>query len=339
MNENSLELKAGLRALADVSKLCIEAQKRLGGSGWLMKEDRSPVTVADFAAQAVICKRLRDAFPEDAIIAEEDSGELQKPDRSDVLEAVTGYVRRVFPGVSQAEVCDWIDFSSRSVAQRFWVVDPIDGTKGFLRGAQYAVAIGLIENRRVKLGMMACPNLHLDPGKLDGPKGCIFFAVRGEGSVQMDLDGGRRRKLSTWKGEDLSEVTYTESVESDHSDHHFHEAVAAQLNINRPPLRVDSEAKYGIVARGEAVFYLRMPSPSEAAYTENIWDHAPGSIITEEAGGTVTDALGRHLDFFTGIKMTSNYGIVATNGSLHDGVLDAVRRLRGKDFPGGSSLG
>ena len=87
---------------------------------------------------------------------------------------------------------------------------------------------------------------------------------------------------------------------------------------------MDSQAKYGIVARGEVTLYLRIPSPSEPGYKENIWDHAAGSIIAEEAGGRVTDAKGQPLDFSSGIKMEKNCGIVVTNGILHMRVLKAL---------------
>jgi 3'(2'), 5'-bisphosphate nucleotidase len=87
---------------------------------------------------------------------------------------------------------------------------------------------------------------------------------------------------------------------------------------------MDSQAKYGILARGEVTLYLRVPSPAEPGYKEKIWDHAAGAIIAEEAGGRVTDILGRPLDFSSGIKMEKNHGILVTNGMLHDIVLKAL---------------
>jgi 3'(2'), 5'-bisphosphate nucleotidase len=124
-----------------------------------------------------------------------------------------------------------------------------------------------------------------------------------------------------------SEIILTESVESDHSDHLFHERFREKLNILKPTLRVDSQVKYGTVARGEATLYLRIPSSSEVGYKENIWDHAAGSIITEESGGKVTDSLGRPLEFTSGIKMKKNEGIVASNGILHDVVLNTLKAV------------
>jgi 3'(2'), 5'-bisphosphate nucleotidase len=234
-------------------------------------------------------------------------------------------VNKFIPGSSSEAVCSWIDFGSQVVPNRFWTLDPIDGTKGFLRGDQYAVALALIENGLTTMGILACPNLYVDKDRPHGKRGCFFLALRGKGSVQMDMDGGNRRSLSVSKVKDPSEATITESVEPDHADHLFHQRLAQKLNISKPSLQMDSQAKYGIVARGEATIYLRVPSPSELGYKEKIWDHAAGSIIAEEAGGKVTDVLGHPLDFSCGIKMEKNQGIIVTNGVLHDVVLDALK--------------
>jgi 3'(2'), 5'-bisphosphate nucleotidase len=237
---------------------------------------------------------------------------------------VTDYVNVFLPTASSKEVCSWIDFSSSSITDRYWTLDPIDGTKGFLRADQYAIAIALVENGGVTLGLLACPNLYVDIHQPSGEKGCIFVAMKGRGSVQMDLKGVSRRTISVSKVKHPSEATLTESVEPDHADHLFHQRLAKKLNISRPSLRMDSQAKYGLVARGEVTLYLRVPSPSEPGYRENIWDHAAGSIIAEEAGGKVTDILGYPLDFSCGIKMEKNRGVLVTNGILHEVILRAL---------------
>jgi 3'(2'), 5'-bisphosphate nucleotidase len=324
MDESSLEVVTALQATIVASTFCQKIQKDLAGHGSILKSDRSPVTVADFGSQAIICKFIREKFPNDTIVAEEDSTELRKPGYSKILEPVTRYVHDFIPDASSEKVCAWIDYSSHFTKVRFWTLDPIDGTKGFLRGGQYAIALALIENGIVKLGLMACPNLYVDKDQPDGKRGCLFLALRGKGSFQMDLEGGHKRRLSVSKAENPSEVLITESVEPDHADHLFHQRVAQRLNILTPSLRMDSQAKYGIVARGEATLYLRVPSPSEPDYREKIWDHATGSIIAEEAGGKVTDTLGNPLDFSSGIKMKKNHGILVTNGILHDVVLKVL---------------
>lgn len=324
MDEFSPEVSTALQAIRLASRLCQKVRKELAGGGSIQKIDRSPVTVADYGSQAIICKLIREAFPDDVVVAEEDSAELRKPDHSSLLNQVTGYVHDLFPGVSSNEVCSWIEISSRLTQNRFWTLDPIDGTKGFLRGDQYAIALSLIENGLVQLGLMACPNLYVEKDRPHEKKGCIFLALRGKGSFQMGLDGEGRQPLSVSRVDNPVKASFTESVEPDHADHQTHLKIAKQLRITRPPLKMDSQAKYGVVARGEATFYLRVPSPSEPGYKEKIWDHAAGVIIAEEAGGKVTDLYGNPLDFSCGISLERNHGILASNGILHDVVLKAL---------------
>ena len=324
MDQNSTAVVTAIQAVIKASALCQKIRLDLVGGESILKSDRSPVTIADYGSQAIICKLIRERFPNDTIVAEEDSKELRKPDRSKILEQVTHYVNAFVPASSSEEVCSWIDFSSNAITDRFWTLDPIDGTKGFLRGEQYAIALALIENGVVTLGILACPNLYVDIHHPFGEKGCLFVALKGKGSFQMDNNGVSKRTLSVSKVKSPSEAIITESVEPDHADHLTHQRLAKRLNISKPSLRMDSQAKYGIVARGEATLYLRVPSPSEPGYKENIWDHAAGSIIAEEAGGRVTDVLGRPLDFSCGIKMVKNHGILVSNEILHDVVLKAL---------------
>jgi 3'(2'), 5'-bisphosphate nucleotidase len=325
MEEHSPEVVTALNATIMASELCQKVKMDLTKEGSMLKSDKSPVTIADFGSQAIICKWIKEKFPNDIIVAEEDSTELKRPAHSKIREQVASYVRDFVPNASPKEVCSWIDYSSHFTADRFWTLDPIDGTKGFLRGEQYAIALALIENGLVRLGVMGCPNLHVNQDQPFGQKGVLFLALRGRGSFQMDAEGKQKHPLSVSKLENPAEAFFTESVEANHTDHLFHQLLAQRLNISKPSLRMDSQAKYGIVARGEATFYLRVPSTSEPWYKENIWDHAPGSIIAEEAGGKVTDMLGKPLDFLSGIKMEHNHGIVVTNGLLHDVILKALK--------------
>jgi 3'(2'), 5'-bisphosphate nucleotidase len=324
MDQNSPEVAIALQAAIKASALCEKIRMDLAGGESLLKSDRSPVTIADYGSQAIICKLIKERFPGTAIVAEEDSSELRKPDRSKILKQVTNYVNAFIPASSPEEVCSWIDFGSNSITDRFWALDPIDGTKGFLRGDQYAIALAFIERGTVKLGILACPNLYTDVHDPFGKKGCLFLALRRKGSFQMDSGGADKRAIFVSKAKSPYEAIITESVESDHADHLTHQRLAGKLNISKPSLRMDSQAKYGILARGEVTLYLRVPSPAEPGYKENIWDHAAGSIIAEEAGGRVTDVLGCSLDFSSGIKMEKNQGVLVSNGILHEVVLKAL---------------
>ena len=88
---------------------------------------------------------------------------------------------------------------------------------------------------------------------------------------------------------------------------------------------MDSQAKYAAVARGDASIYLRLPTRKD--YQEKIWDHAAGVAVITQAGGRVTDITGSPLDFTRGYTLAVNRGIIATNGAIHDAVVDAVRRV------------
>jgi 3'(2'), 5'-bisphosphate nucleotidase len=115
-------------------------------------------------------------------------------------------------------------------------------------------------------------------------------------------------------------------VESAHSDQTESARIAALLGIRTEPYRIDSQCKYAAVARDDASIYLRLPTRPN--YQEKIWDHAAGSMVVEAAGGRVSDIDGRPLDFTRGRTLEKNRGVVATSGSIHDEVIDAVRRAR-----------
>jgi 3'(2'), 5'-bisphosphate nucleotidase len=106
--------------------------------------------------------------------------------------------------------------------------------------------------------------------------------------------------------------------------------VAEALGIHRDPIRMDSQAKYAIVARGEAEIYMRLPA--KYGYKEKIWDHAGGVLVVEEAGGLVSDVEGRPLEFNHGYELVNNRGIIAANRELHPKVIAALDEIY-KTFP------
>jgi 3'(2'), 5'-bisphosphate nucleotidase len=115
-------------------------------------------------------------------------------------------------------------------------------------------------------------------------------------------------------------------VEASHSAQDEAARISELLGISAPPLRLDSQAKYGLVARGDASIYLRIP---RGGYIECIWDHAAGSIVVEEAGGVVTDIDGRPLDWGQGRRLERNRGIIAAPAAIHAEVVAAARSVVG----------
>ena len=313
------EKQVAVDAALAAAKLCEQVRQAIPPA--MEKGDKSPVTVADYGSQAIICKALAEAFPNDPIVGEEDATELRTPEMAENLTKVTEAVKGVIPEATPDLVTSWIDHGNGKVGKRFWTLDPIDGTKGFLRKDQYAIALALIEDQEVKVGILACPAYPVE----NQAAGMLFVAVRGEGASQMPFATGEVTPIHVVKQDDTANLRFVESVESGHGDQDRQNAVAKAVGITAPSARMDSQAKYGAVASGQAALYLRLPSPKSPNYRENIWDHAAGAIVVEEAGGRVSDMFGQPLDFASNSKMMDNQGVIVSNGIIHETVLKALK--------------
>ncbi len=316
------ETDVALASVREAAGLCERVREELTAGFAIEKPDNSPVTVADFGSQALICRRLAEAFPEDSIVAEESAADLEKPEYGGLMSAVRSHVMACGYGASDEVVRGWIDRGTGDVADRYWTIDPIDGTKGFLQRDQYAVALALVVGSQVVVAALACPAL-----KTRNRTGAMFLAVRNEGAWPISPDD-RRQRIEVTVEPSPASWRFVESVESSHGNPDLQSAVARAAAIEAPSLRMDSQAKYAAVARGDAVLYLRLP-PSDGPYTEKIWDHAAGSLIVEEAGGRVTDMYGDPLDFRAGSRMRQNQGVIVSNGQIHDRVIEALAKLAG----------
>jgi 3'(2'), 5'-bisphosphate nucleotidase len=324
------ELEIATAAVRQAARVCRTVQTNLVTAATAEKKDKSPVTVADYASQAVVCAALHDAFPLDRIVGEEAADELRGSDDAAkaLREKVTASVRAVSDrDVAETQVLDAIDHGGFApepgTSGRYWALDPIDGTKGFLRGEQYAVALALIVDGQVVLGVLGCPNL---PTREGAAPGLLMRAVRGRGSEILGLDESDVAVPAQADGvRETRGARFCESVESGHSDQSSSARIASVLGITAEPYRIDSQCKYAAVARGDASIYLRLPTRKD--YQEKIWDHAAGVIVVEEAGGRVTDVRGEPLDFWQGRTLARNAGVVCTSGTIHDEVVAAARQV------------
>jgi 3'(2'), 5'-bisphosphate nucleotidase len=337
-------------AIEAVRRASLITQKVLQTSiSSLTKSDKSPVTVGDFSAQAIVNAILAKYFPDDQIVGEEDSKDLQESGAESLRHKVIGLANE---GLTQAgplafaqplsedQVLQAIDRgnSAGGIKGRMWTLDPIDGTKGFLRGGQYAVCLALIVDGEVRLGVMGCPNLPVDKsaakpqeGNIEEVKtrddlGVIFVASEGRGAHQRSFkdDGLTSISMRDITSQSLSKASFCESVEAGHSSQGTNARIAELLGISSPSVRMDSQAKYASVARGDGDIYLRLPV-GDGSYQEKIWDHAAGALLVAEAGGRVSDAKGRPLDFSVGRTLKNNKGVVASHASIHEKVIEAVR--------------
>ena len=290
-------------AVARAAAACEAVRRDLADADAHGKADRSPVTVADFASQAVVAAALEPTgLP---LVAEESAAELDAASPGLRARAAAA------AGVDEPELRRLVTLGGGGPRGRYWVLDPIDGTKGFLRGGQYAVALALIDDGVVKLGVLACPRW--DIGRLFGGGGGVAWTA--------PVEAPEHRQPITVAA--AGRVRLVESVEGGHSDHDASAGIAARLG-SADPLRMDSQAKYAAVACGEADVYLRLPT--RPGYEEKVWDHAAGLAVIEAAGGRVSDLDGKPLDFTRGRTLSGNRGVVATSNAagLHDRVLEAA---------------
>ncbi|CAO1615429.1 unnamed protein product [Sympodiomycopsis kandeliae] len=359
---HSLELTVGISAVLRASIATTSIFKTIPSS--LTKSDSSPVTLGDFAAQSIVNTLLAKYFPEDGIVGEEEAGPLRQDAE------LRGKVQQLVKTALTAEESklsgqagfdkkwsdeDWSvennfldaldkgNFAGGNKG-RFWALDPIDGTKGFLRGGQYAICLALIEDGDVKLGVMACPNLPYDvstPKPAEGDRsgvqgdGTLFVSVKGHGSYHRAISPASSplSPISLRELKDTSAASFCESVEAGHSSQSTNSVIASLLNITSPPVRMDSQAKYASVSRGDGDIYLRLPT-GKGEYQEKIWDHASGYLLCKESGAIVSDVAGRDLNFGVGRTLKNNKGVVVAHKDVHAKVLAAVKEALQKEGRG-----
>lgn len=325
-------------------------------SGTVTKEDKSPVTVGDYAAQAIVNFAIKKNFPGDEIVGEEDSDGLR--DNSSEAKALSERIKQIIDDVQEEtkhlndkigsltllqSIYDSIDEgnSQGGSSGRFWALDPIDGTKGFLRGDQFAVCLALVENGQVVLGVIGCPNLPatiISNKNMSGEKGGLYSAIKGIGAYYTGLFSpvkplNEQERLQMKQSTSPTELKVAEGVESGHSSHTeqsqvkkllgFEEATVGDKTIN-----LDSQVKYCVLAKGQADIYLRLPISD--TYREKIWDHAAGNILISESGGQVGDIKGNALDFGQGRYLNSQ-GVIAANKAIFPKVISAVSQVLGND--------
>ncbi|KAA0056949.1 PAP-specific phosphatase HAL2-like [Cucumis melo var. makuwa] len=365
----SQELKVAVAAVQMACFLCQRVQSNLLTSNAQIqaKDDNSPVTVADWSVQAIISWILSKSFGSKnvSIVAEEDVQTLSKPGADRLLKVVVETVNECLCEAYRfglegpectlctSEVLEAISRcnSSGGSTGRFWTLDPVDGTLGFIRGDQYAVALALIEDGEVVLGVLGCPNYpmrkewlcyhpryHSIISKLSPTtseswdKGCVIYAQKGSGEAWMQPLIHVNKKL-VWPNsaipiqvssiDDPALATFCEPVEKANSSHSFTAGLAHSVGLRNQPLRVYSMVKYAAIARGDAEIFMKF---ARAGYKEKIWDHAAGVVIIQEAGGVVTDARGCPLNFSKGMYLEGlDRGVIACAGAnLHDKIIRAV---------------
>ena len=232
------------------------------------KEDRSPLTAADLAAHATIAAGLREIAADLPLLSEESSG---------------------------------IPYARRRTWSRYWLVDPLDGTKEFITGSrEFTVNIALIDDHEPVLGVVLAPALQL-----------CFAAARGHGAFKREANGPaipiRTRKTAPGR----IVAAGSRSHGSELQDRFFR-----GLGPDTEVLALGSALKFCLVAEGRVDIYPRFGPTSE-------WDTAAAQCVVEEAGGMVTDLGLRPLRYNTGESFLNPHFLVVA-----DPVFDWSAHLR-----------
>lgn len=234
-------------------------------------DDREPVTQADTLANEIIVSRLRQEFPADGILAEES-----------------------------------IDTAHRLDKSRVWMIDPLDGTTGFIDGnGDFAVQIGLTENGECVLGVVYQP--------LTGVR---YRAVRGGGAwIERPDDEPRQARVSDHREISQMRLAASRSHRSPRMDQ-----VVRALGLQAEVLRGSVGIKVGLIVEQQCDLYVHLSPRTKQ------WDTCAPEIILREAGGSISDLFGRPLAYNKADLQNRN-GVVASNGVAHAQIIAALRPL------------
>ena len=234
-------------------------------------DDREPVTQADKLANEIIVARLRQEFPEDGILAEES-----------------------------------IDTAHRLDKARVWMIDPLDGTTGFIDGnGDFAVQIGLTENGECVLGVVYQPLT-----------GVLYRAVRGGGAwIERPNVAPERGRVSDHREISTMRLAASRSHRSPRMDQ-----VVQAFGLKEEVLRGSVGIKVGLIVEQHSDLYVHLSPRTKQ------WDTCAPQVILQEAGGCTTDLFGLPLRYNHADVQNRN-GVVASNGVSHTRIVELLRPL------------
>lgn len=230
-----------------------------------------PVTIADKTASKIIVEGLAETFPDDGILSEEE-----------------------------------IDTHHRLDRNRLWLIDPMDGTKGFVqKNGDFAVQIGLAENGEAILGVVFLP-LH----------NTMYFASKENGAFLVENDETPQR-LQVSDKMDFTEMVL--AVSRDHRSPRMSKLVE-HFAVSKEIERGSVGLKVGLIATQICDLYIHLSPRTKH------WDSAAPEVILQEAGGKLTDLFGENIIYNT-LDVHNHNGILATNGISHEKTVKHLKPL------------
>ncbi|AAD19058.1 bisphosphonucleoside 3(2')-phosphohydrolase-like protein [Chlamydia pneumoniae TW-183] len=274
------------------------------------KSDGSFITAADYGSQYYLKQQLAKAFPNIPFIGEET---LYPDQDNEKIPEILKFTRLLTSSVSRDDLISTL-VPPPSPTSLFWLVDPIDGTAGFIRHRAFAVAISLIYEYRPILSVMACPAYNQTFKLYSAAKGHGLSIVHSQNLDRRFVYADRKQTKQFCEA----------SLAALNQQHHATRKLSLGLPNTPSPRRVESQYKYALVAEGAVDFFIRYPfidSPARA------WDHVPGAFLVEEAGGRVTDALGAPLEYRKESLVLNNHAVILASGDqeTHETTLAALQ--------------
>jgi len=277
---------------------------RAKNSSSFIKKDDSPVTLADFASQIFIISNIKKDFPEDQIIAEEESGVFLDSDAENIIKKCYNSLNITF----KENLEETLNYRGSS-SKRQWTVDPIDGTKGFQKSLAYAIGMGFMVQAEPTICAIGVPNYK-------NSLLTIFSAEKNHGA-KVSYGDQNFTKINVSNKKEIKNFRICHSL-------HYNEPwvlnFARSLGVtNFIPL--DSMAKLCMVADGSSELYIK-PMNMQRSFT---WDFLPGELLVNEAGGMITDIRGNPIQYVNDKCKITAPGLIASNGIRHEELLNALK--------------
>jgi 3'(2'), 5'-bisphosphate nucleotidase len=286
------------------------------------KQDSEPVTIADYGAQALIGRAIGKHFPDDAVLSEEAGSQFLELTSDTQKAEIINYLTNILDvNVTQEDIVSWLDAGTGKTSGRVWIIDPIDGTKGFISMRHYAIGVGIVENGQPVGAIMGTPLYDDDPQ--DDNYGALYYIENGK-AYRQTLDMREPELLHV--SDRTENVRVVQSYEKQHASKSRMANVREKAGLADAQVEdLDSMVKYAMVAAGDAEVYMRLPNLDNKR-PHFVWDHAPGVALVLAAGGSATDVDGSPLDFSQG-KILPNKGMLISNGKFHDKLIAATQQL------------
>jgi 3'(2'), 5'-bisphosphate nucleotidase len=274
------EFERELRAAVELARRAGEAALAFYGKPLRVDhkdEFDEPVTQADRAVNELIVRALRESFPDDGILAEES-----------------------------------VDTDRRIGRERVWMIDPIDGTRGFIAGTgDFAVQIGLAVGGRACLGVLYAPATDV-----------LYWAAQGHGAwvLRPTSEAGKSARAERLCVTDETEPGRMRLAESRAHRGPRMESVVRALGVSAEVRSHSVGIKVGLLVERQADLYIHLSPKTKQ------WDTCAPEAVLAEAGGRMTDLWGGALHYNTPDVLNRN-GIVASNGAAHDRVVERLGPL------------